>query len=185
MTESSRLIFDGDYPMAHTALDLNRDLLLPIDAMRASPQTHQVASRTDAETLAIRETTSEQIPIERSGIDATIGAPVVLLTDFGTAGAAELFAAALTDADRAESVGLRTAGRAAEQTLVPLPDGGGLLLSSVRYLTASGDPIHRAGVEPAVVAQPPVAEFGTELGVPAEDPMLDRALEHLADIPAA
>ena len=52
MTESSRLIFDGDYPMAHTALDLNRDLLLPIDAMRASPQTHQVASRTDAETLA-------------------------------------------------------------------------------------------------------------------------------------
>jgi carboxyl-terminal processing protease len=140
---------------------------------------------TDAETLAIRETTSEQIPIERSGIDATIGAPVVLLTDFGTAGAAELFAAALTDADRAESVGLRTAGRAAEQTLVPLPDGGGLLLSSVRYLTASGDPIHRAGVEPAVVAQPPVAEFGTELGVPAEDPLLDRALEHLADIPAA
>ena len=60
MTESPRLIFDGDYPMAHTALDLNRDLLLPIDAMRASPQTHQVASRVDAETLAT-------IPEMRSG----------------------------------------------------------------------------------------------------------------------
>ncbi len=140
---------------------------------------------TDAETLAIRETTEEQTPIERSDIDATIEAPVVLLTDFGTAGAAELFTAALTNAERAETVGLRTAGRAAEQTLVPLPDGGGLLLSSARYLTASGDPIHRAGVEPAVIAQPPVAEIGTELEDPDEDPMLDRALEHLAEIPTA
>jgi len=31
------LIFDGDYPMAHGALDLNRDLTLPIAAARALP----------------------------------------------------------------------------------------------------------------------------------------------------
>ena len=30
------LIFDGDYPMAHGALDLNRDLTLPIDEVRAA-----------------------------------------------------------------------------------------------------------------------------------------------------
>lgn len=31
------LIFDGDYPMAYGALDLNRDLTLPITAVRALP----------------------------------------------------------------------------------------------------------------------------------------------------
>ena len=29
------LIFDGDYPMAHAALGLNRDLTLPLDELRA------------------------------------------------------------------------------------------------------------------------------------------------------
>ena len=30
------LIFDGDYPMAHAALGLNRDLTLPLDELRAA-----------------------------------------------------------------------------------------------------------------------------------------------------
>ncbi|MXY94744.1 MAG: peptidase M19, partial [Caldilineaceae bacterium SB0664_bin_27] len=30
------LIFDGDYPMAHGALGLNRDLTLPLDELRAA-----------------------------------------------------------------------------------------------------------------------------------------------------
>ena len=29
------LIFDGDYPMAYGAIDLNRDLTLPIEEVRA------------------------------------------------------------------------------------------------------------------------------------------------------
>jgi carboxyl-terminal processing protease len=112
---------------------------------------------------------------------------VVLLTNFGTAGAAELFAAALADAGRADTVGIRTAGRASEQTLVRLPAGGGLLLSSTRYLTASGESIHRQGVAAAV----PVREPGGDLAPAAaeapadedqEDPVLDRALEHLAGL---
>ena len=28
------LIFDGDYPMAYSALELNRDLTLPVEAVR-------------------------------------------------------------------------------------------------------------------------------------------------------
>lgn len=31
------LIFDGDYPMAYGALDLNRDLTLPVAQARALP----------------------------------------------------------------------------------------------------------------------------------------------------
>ena len=147
---------------------------------------------TSAETLAIRESSTEQEPVEGTGEEPSIAWPVVILTSPGTAGAAELFTAALTDSDRAETVGLRTAGRAAEQTLIPLPGGGGLLLSSTRFLTASGEPIHLVGVEPTVVVPEPPVELGQTADDPSDtpddndpndDPVLDRALEHLAAMP--
>jgi carboxyl-terminal processing protease len=138
---------------------------------------------TDAATLIIRETSGGQQPVARSGDPSSITAPMVLLTNPGTSGAAEVFAAALVDAERAETVGLRTAGRAAEQTLVDLPGGGGLLLSSTRYLTASGESIHRTGVEPAVPVLEPMVELGQQPSDPDEDPVLDRAVEHLTDVP--
>jgi carboxyl-terminal processing protease len=142
----------------------------------------------DADTLVIRETSTEQVPMGQ-GTEVpgqpSIRWPVVLITSPGTAGAAELFAAALTDTGRADSVGFRTAGRAAEQTLIRLPDGGGLLLTATQYLKPSGEPIHRVGVEPAVVAQQPRVELGEPVADPDEDPVLDRALEHLIAMPTA
>ena len=135
----------------------------------------------------MRESASEREPVARGPRRPSIAGPVVLLTDFGTAGAAELFAAALTEAGRAETVGVRTAGRAAEQTLVRLPDGGGLLLSSTRYLTASGEPIHRQGVPAEVPIQAPAVELDPASPAPPDedpgDPVLERALEHLAGGP--
>ena len=139
---------------------------------------------TAADPLVLRESSDDRQPVARGPREPSIAAPVVLLTNFGTAGAAELFAAALTGAGRAETVGIRTAGRAAEQTLVRLPDGGGLLLSSTRYLTAAGESIHRQGVAAAVPVREPAPELapsGPE--APDEDPgdpVLERALEHLA-----
>ena len=143
---------------------------------------------TDADPLVIRESSEGQQPVARSPRPPSIAAPAVLLTDFGTAGAAELFAAALTDAGRAETVGIRTAGRAAEQTLVRLPAAGGLLLSSTRYLTAAGEAIHRRGVAAAVPVQEPSPELAPDAPPAPEapeedpgDPVLERALEHLAE----
>ena len=47
------LIFDGDYPMAYGALDLNRDLTLPIDEVRnAEPHPNQTVAQLDSETMA-------------------------------------------------------------------------------------------------------------------------------------
>ena len=138
---------------------------------------------TDADPLVMRESSSEQLPVARGPRRPSVEAPVVLLTNYGTAGAAELFAAALTDAGRAETVGIRTAGRAAEQTLVRLPDGGGLLLSSTRYLTASGEPIHRQGVAAAVPVEEPAAELDPAAPTTPDedpgDPVLERAIEHV------
>ncbi len=139
---------------------------------------------TDADPLVIRETASGQDPLGATAGAASIAWPLVLMTNYGTSGAAELFAAALTGAGRAESVGTNTAGRAAEQTFVDLPGGGGLLLSSTRYLTASGEPIHLAGLEPAVIAQEPGVELGQTVADPDGDPVLDTALAHLTAMPA-
>ena len=125
------------------------------------------------------ETGGREEPIEATAGDGAIDAPLVLLTNYGTAGAAELFVAGLTTGGgRAESVGQRTAGRVSLQKLVRLPDGSGLWLSWARYRHASGDPLHRRGVEPAIAVSVPRVELGEP--APDGDPILERALEHLA-----
>ncbi len=109
---------------------------------------------------------------------AAITLPVIVLIDAGTAGAAELFAAALAGNDRAELVGEPTVGRAGVQELVKLPDGSGLWLTHGRYLDPSDEAIHEAGLEPDVHVDSPIGELGAT--PPDTDPILERALEHLA-----
>jgi carboxyl-terminal processing protease len=102
---------------------------------------------------------------------------VALLTDNGTSGAAELFAAALTGNKRATLVGERTLGRAARQRLVRLPDGSGLLLTHLFYLTPAEATIHEKGLTPDVAVEQPDVEFGQPL--PTADATLERAVEVL------
>ena len=135
-------------------------------------------------TLAIRQSRGDQrevVPAQAA--PDTIAAPVVLLTDAGTAGAAEVFAAALDENDRATIIGDRTLGRAARQRLVKLPDGSGLWLTHLRYLTPKGNQIHEKGLEPDVEVDQPEVEFGSE--PPTTDATLQKALEHFAQKKAA
>jgi carboxyl-terminal processing protease len=100
-----------------------------------------------------------------------------LLVDNGTSGAAELFAAALSGNKRAALVGERTLGRAARQRLVRLPDGSGLLLTHIFYLSPSEAVINEKGLTPDVAVEQPTLEFGQP--APATDATLDRAIERL------
>jgi carboxyl-terminal processing protease len=134
-------------------------------------------------TLAIRQTKSQRETITATANDGSIAAPVILLVDQGTAAAAELFAAALNGNGRAELVGERTLGRASRQQLVKLPDGSGLLLSSMRYLTPANAGIHERGLTPDVQVRQPDVEFGAT--PPAKDDTLDTALTRLAEKKAA
>ena len=132
----------------------------------------------DSGTLVMRQEHGDRrTPIDAAGGD-TIDTSAVVLINAGTAGPGELFAAALVDRERAETIGQRTAGRAGLQKLVRLPDGTGLWLSWARYLKASGDPIHRYGVEPTIAVDFDRVELGEPL--PSDDAILERALEHLA-----
>jgi carboxyl-terminal processing protease len=103
--------------------------------------------------------------------------PLAVLVDGGTAGPAEVVAAALKDAGH-PVIGQRTIGRAPVQKLVPLPEGG-LLLTVARYFSPKGDAIHGKGVEPtvAVAAEADEDEAGE---APPRDPVLEKAIELLS-----
>jgi carboxyl-terminal processing protease len=109
--------------------------------------------------------------------DGSISLPMALLTDNGTSGPAELFAAALTGNKRASLVGERTLGRAARQRLVRLPDGSGLLLTHLLYLTPGEAVINEKGLTPDIAVEQPDVEFGHPL--PTTDATLDKAIEQL------
>ena len=78
-------------------------------------------------------------------------APVVVLVNRGTAGPAELVAAALLDNKRADVVGEKTFGEGAQQKTFELPDGGALILSVAKYESPSGKKLQDEGVTPGVL----------------------------------
>jgi carboxyl-terminal processing protease len=130
-------------------------------------------------TLAVRAgRTGEPVKIAAAAGDGAVTLPVVLLVSNGTANAAEVFAAALSGNGRADLVGEPTAGVAAVQKLVKLPENYGLWLTYEQYMTVDGaNPIHGRGLLPAVPIQNPVPGFD-ELP-PATDAPLARAIEQL------
>jgi len=115
--------------------------------------------------------------------DGSITLPMTVLIDTGTSAAAELFASALLGNKRADLIGEHTIGRAATQKLVKLPDGSGLWLSTMSYLTPSGAPLHEKGLEPTVMVDDPDVEFGQPAST--ADPILEKALERLTEKKAA
>ncbi|MGB2715010.1 MAG: S41 family peptidase [Vicinamibacterales bacterium] len=120
-----------------------------------------------------RDSASRQTIAAKPG-DGTIDLPVTLLVTTGTAGAAELFAAALDGNSRATLVGERTLGRAGIQKLVRLPEGRALWLTYAKYLTPAGEPLHGRGLQPDTHVEEPDIEFGA--AAPTSDPILDAAL---------
>jgi carboxyl-terminal processing protease len=92
-------------------------------------------------------------------------APVVVLVNRGTAGPAELVAAALLDNKRADLVGEKTFGEGAQQKTFELPDGAALILSIAKYESPSGKKIQDDGVTPGVL----VASNNDEAAVAEDD----------------
>ena len=78
-------------------------------------------------------------------------APVVVLVNRGTAGPAELVAAALADNHRADLVGEKTFGEGAQQKTFELPDGAALILSVAKYESPSGKRLQDDGVTPGIL----------------------------------
>ena len=82
---------------------------------------------------------------------AVTNLPVAALVNKGTAGAAEIVAAAILENARGDVVGDKTFGDGSVQKTIDLPDGGALFLSIAKYYSPSGKAIQDAAVTPNVV----------------------------------
>ncbi|MGA7908609.1 MAG: S41 family peptidase [Candidatus Sulfotelmatobacter sp.] len=77
--------------------------------------------------------------------------PIAVLVNRGTAGAAEVAAAAILENARGDVVGDKTFGDGSVQKTIDLPDGGALILSVAKYYSPSGKAIQDVAVTPNVV----------------------------------
>lgn len=102
--------------------------------------------------------------------------PAVVLIDNGTAGAAEIVASAFVERKRGDVVGEKSFGSGADQELFTLRDGDGLLLTTVKWASASGKPFlgedrARSGITPSVeVKRPEVPDAGEIDDTGTEEP---------------
>jgi carboxyl-terminal processing protease len=127
-----------------------------------------------------------------------ISLPLAVLTNRGTAGGAEVAAAALLDDKRAQVVGERTYGYAALRRAITMDDGSAIILAVAKYYSPSGKAIQDGGVTPSVlsVEAEPFTDTDEEEGAPAkparvepakpteEDPVVKKAIEVLDGGPA-
>jgi carboxyl-terminal processing protease len=76
--------------------------------------------------------------------------PLVILVNEGSASAAEIVTGAIQDHKRGIIVGTKTFGKGSVQTILPLPDGAGLRMTTARYYTPNGRSIQATGITPDV-----------------------------------
>jgi carboxyl-terminal processing protease len=96
-----------------------------------------------------RHSQDDQVWYAQDG-DITSGAPIVILTNAGTASAAEIVTAALQQNRRALVLGGKTFGKGSVQTIMPIDNAGALRLTTALYFTPSGKSIQGYGVSPDV-----------------------------------
>ncbi len=111
-------------------------------------------------------------------LDVT-AAPLTVLVNRGTAGAAELTAAALEDNKRADVVGERTFGDESVQKTMVLPDGAAVILTVAEYETPAGKKIMQSAVTPTVavdVESDQGLDGETAAAPPKGDAILDKGL---------
>ena len=112
--------------------------------------------------------------------------PLVVLVNHGSASASEIVAGAVQDHARGVILGQTTFGKGSVQTIIPLPEGAGLRLTTARYFTPKGRSIHGKGITPDITIEPP-KEDPPKPGTPPlpeaeqqkRDVQLQRAIEIL------
>ena len=92
--------------------------------------------------------------------------PLVVLVNEGSASASEIVTGAIQDHKRGIIVGTKTFGKGSVQTILPLPDGAGLRMTTARYYTPNGRSIQATGITPDVEVPADDSNDNTKKGNP-------------------
>ncbi len=113
--------------------------------------------------------------------DLELDLPMAVLVNENSASAAELFAAALRDFDKAVLVGKNTFGKGIMQNTYNLDNGGGIRLTVAKYRTVKSECYHGVGLAPDYEADIPEKYVQTAIDdIPEnEDTQLQKAIEVL------
>jgi carboxyl-terminal processing protease len=136
----------------------------------------QIASEFLADGIVLRTEArdgGETFDVVPGGV-ATSEVRLVLLVNEGSASASEVVAGALQEAGRAVLIGENTFGKNTVQRIWNLPNGGGLKLTTSRWVTPNGVDYGIDGITPNVLIEIPqdaTSQF-----------LIDTALEYLAEL---
>lgn len=167
------------------AKNKNQKILLDLrDVAEGDPQQGLRLANAFIKSGTLAKLQGQTVPTETFSADPTkfvTAAPLVVLVNQGTAGAAELVAGAVLDNKRGDVVGNRTFGEGAELKTFQLPDGAALLLTIAKYETPSGTKIEDSAITPnvAVNPAPPDDLLPNAAQQPHPDDQLNKALDIL------
>ena len=109
-----------------------------------------------------------------------INIPMAVIVNADSISAAEFFAAALQEYDKAIVIGEKTIGKGYSQQNYVLSDGSALHLSDQEYFTPNGKTLIGTGVEPDVVSEPG-EDFDLYFSSEIDDIQLQTALKALSE----
>lgn len=147
----SKLIAENKAPLRGLVLDLRNN---PGGLLTAAVEVTDVFQDSGLVVYTQGRDKSSRQDFQSKPGDSLRGAPMVVLVNGGSASASEIVAGALQDNKRALVVGTRTFGKGSVQTVLPLPSGDAIKLTTARYYTPGGRSIQAQGIDPDIPLQP-------------------------------
>jgi carboxyl-terminal processing protease len=94
--------------------------------------------------------TSGDMRFDAKATDPSEAWPLAVLINNGSASASEIVSGAIKDHQRGQLIGNTSFGKGSVQSIISLPQGAGVKLTTAYYYTPDGHNIHLKGIEPDI-----------------------------------